>query len=289
MNWPGMILILLKVSIVLNVLALGLEATFSDATCLFRRPRELSRAFLSMNVAMPLIALGLAEAFDLKPAVKIALVALSVSPIPPMLPKRLFMAGARHDFTVGLLAGAAVLAIAVIPLTIWIISRIASIPLRMSVGAVAVVVLQTVLAPLLAGITVRTLAPALAQRIARPLGAAAFVLLIVCVVPVLFGSIRAIVSLIGDGTLLSLTGFALVGYFVGQFFGGPDPESRRVLAISTASRHPGMAVAIARTNFPEERLAVAAVALYLIIAVIVSTLLSKQRSSKLVAKSATVP
>ena len=71
MNWPGMILILLKVSIVLNVLALGLEATFSDATCLFRRPRELSRAFLSMNVAMPLIALGLAEAFDLKPAVNI--------------------------------------------------------------------------------------------------------------------------------------------------------------------------------------------------------------------------
>jgi BASS family bile acid:Na+ symporter len=92
--------------------------------------------------------------------------------------------------------------------------------------------------------------------------------------------------LIGDGTLLSLTGFAFVGYFVGHFFGGPDPEDRRVLAISTASRHPGMAVAIAHTNFPEQKLAVPAVALYLVIAAIVTVLLSKRRSSKLAAKSA---
>jgi BASS family bile acid:Na+ symporter len=87
MNLTVLILLMLKISIVLNVVALGLKATPAAATCLFRRPRELGRAFLSMNVVMPLLALGLAMAFDLNPAVKIALVALAVSPIPPMLPK----------------------------------------------------------------------------------------------------------------------------------------------------------------------------------------------------------
>jgi bile acid:Na+ symporter, BASS family len=286
MNWPALILILLKVSIVLTVFALGLEATVGDATSLFRRPRELGRAFLSLNVVMPLVAVALAVTFDLKPPVKIALVALSVSPLPPMVPKQLFKAGGQRNYIVGLLTGAAVVAIFFTPLTMWIIGWFRSIPVHMSVTAVAAVVLQTILAPLFVGIIVRALLPALAQRIARPLGAAAFVLLMLFVLPVLFGHTRAIVSLMGDGTLLSLTGFAFVGYFVGHFFGGPDPEGRRVLAISTASRHPGMAVAIARTNFPEERLAVPAVALYLIIAVIVCALLSKQRGSKLAAKSA---
>ena len=80
------------------------------------------------------------------------------------------MAGARHDFTVGLLAGAAVLAIAVIPLTIWIIKqnrqhsasyvcrRCCSSGAANSSGAIACRNHSP------------TLAPALAQRIARPLG-----------------------------------------------------------------------------------------------------------------------
>jgi BASS family bile acid:Na+ symporter len=43
-----------------------------------------------------------------------------------------------------------------------------------------------------------------------------------------------------------------------------------VLALSTASRHPGVALAIAHANFPDEKLAPAAVLLYLIVSGIVS-------------------
>jgi BASS family bile acid:Na+ symporter len=88
MGLIALILLVPKISIMLNVLALGLKAAPDEATYLFRHPGELRRSFLSMNVIMPLTALALGLSFDLKPAVKIALVALSVSPIPPVFPSR---------------------------------------------------------------------------------------------------------------------------------------------------------------------------------------------------------
>jgi bile acid:Na+ symporter, BASS family len=97
MNMIEVILLVLKASIMLAVFAIGLHATFADATFLFRRPGQLLRAFLSMNLAMPLVALAIAAPFDLHPAVKIALVVISVSPTPPIFPKKAHKAGGKED------------------------------------------------------------------------------------------------------------------------------------------------------------------------------------------------
>ena len=58
MPMTAIILGLLKASIILSVFAIGLKATFADATFLFRRPGHLIRALLSMNVLMPMTALA---------------------------------------------------------------------------------------------------------------------------------------------------------------------------------------------------------------------------------------
>src|SRR5215510_14521258 len=111
MNLADLILLTIKVSIVLTVFALALKATPQDALYLFRRPRQLMRSVLSMNVVMPVFAAVFIRAFDfLHPAVKIALVALSVSPVPPILPRKELKAGAKASYTIGLLVGAALLA-----------------------------------------------------------------------------------------------------------------------------------------------------------------------------------
>ncbi|HEY9663709.1 MAG TPA: hypothetical protein V6C65_35115, partial [Allocoleopsis sp.] len=114
MNRVAIILLALKASILLSVFAIGLKATFADATFLFRRPRYLICALLSMNVLMPLVALVISEAFALHPAVKIALVAISVSPIPPILPNKAMKAGGKEDYTIGLLVAISALSIFVI-------------------------------------------------------------------------------------------------------------------------------------------------------------------------------
>jgi bile acid:Na+ symporter, BASS family len=268
MTLQALILLVLKTSIALDTLGLGLRSTFSEATSLFRRPADLGRAFVSMNVVMPLFALSLAMTFDLHPAVKIALVALSVSPVPPLFPHKASEAGGREAYTLGLLVAMAVLAIVVIPITMEIFGSLTTLPLQMSVRSVASLVGSTIVLPLFGGIALRKLAPGFAQRAARPVGILAGVLLVLSVVPVLFVSARTILSLIGNGTVLSLVAFALLGLGTGYLFGGPDPENRRVLALATSSRHPGIAVAIANTNFPNQKLAIPAIVLYLIISII---------------------
>jgi len=83
-------------------------------------------------------------------------------------------------------------------------------------------------------------------------------------VPIVFTAWPAVVSLIGNGTLAAIAVFVLVGLAAGHLLGGPNPQDRTVLALSTASRHPGVALAIAGANFPEQKLVLAAVLLYLI-------------------------
>jgi BASS family bile acid:Na+ symporter len=64
----------------------------------------------------------------------------------------------------------------------------------------------------------------------------------------------------------------LFGLAAGHLLGGPNPANRAVLALTTSSRHPGIAAAIAALNFPDEKLAFSAILLYLLVNVILSLL-----------------
>lgn len=271
------ILLAIKISILLSVFALGLRATIGDATLLFRHPRQLARAFLSMNVVMPLIALGLCVVFNIPPAVRIALVTLSVSPVPPIFNSKAHKAGGREDRVVGALAATAILAILFIPLAMELMGRIAGVEIQMTTGAVAKLVLATMLLPLFAGIGLRALLPGLAEKVSKPLGIFSAVLLAVAALPILIGAGSSMFSLLGNGTLASFAAFVLAGFLVGDFLGGPGIENKKLLAMASATRHPGMAIAIAHTNFPEQKLAVPAVLLYLIVNAIVSAIYLKKR------------
>src|SRR4029434_11204356 len=96
MNLADLTMLAVRVSIVLTVFAFALKASPQDAIYLFRRPRQLARSLLSMIVVMPVFAAVLIAAFDLHPAVKVAIGALSVSPLPPVLPKTELMAGGQE-------------------------------------------------------------------------------------------------------------------------------------------------------------------------------------------------
>jgi BASS family bile acid:Na+ symporter len=185
-----------------------------------------------------------------------------------LFPRRALKAGGRENYTLGLLVAMALLAIVVIPVTMEIFGPLTSLPLQMPARSIASLVLNTVLLPLSAGITLRLLAPGFAQRAASRIGILASVLLVLSLVPVLFVSARSILSLIGNGTVLSLAAFSLLGLGTGYLFGGPEPENRRVLALATSTRHPAIAVAIAQTNFPNQKLAIPAIVLYLIISMV---------------------
>jgi BASS family bile acid:Na+ symporter len=279
MNLQKLILIVLQASVLLNVFSIGLRASVQDATYLFRRPGELVRALLAMNVAMPLFAVALISIFDLHPAVKIALVALSISPIPPLLPTKMMKEGGTESYALGLHIAVGSLSIIFVPLAIEVISLVRNVPLQISVASIAKVVFMTVLLPIGLGVAVHKLAPRLAERAAKPIALISGIALLVCMVAIWFSAAPAMWTLIGNGTVIALAAFVLVGLGVGHSLGGPAPENRTSLALSTASRHPGIALALAQANFPEQKLAMAAVLLYLLVNAFVSIpyLLSTKR------------
>ncbi len=260
----------LKASILLNVFAIGLRASLQDATYLFRRPGQLVRALLAMNLLMPLFAVALAVLFDLNPAVKIALVALSVSPIPPVLPIKMMKAGGTKSYSIGVLVAAGLLAILFVPAAMEVLQRVFGVPLQMTVASIAALILKTVLLPLALGIVLHSFVPALAERLAKPISQVGSVGVLGCGLIILFTAAPHILALIGSGTLIALAAFVLVGLAIGHWLGGPEAENRTALAFSTAFRHPGIAIALAHANFPQQKLAMAAVLLYLLINTIVA-------------------
>ena len=270
MDIATLIPLLLRTSVVLMLFAFALEATPKDLAFLFRRPAQLVRTLISMSVAAPLLAAVLVALFSPPPVVAIALVALAISPVPPILPQKETRAGGARSYALATLFVVAVSSIAFIPLTIELFGRAYGRAVTVPMSAVAELVAITVVAPLVAGVAVAWIAPRIAVRLARPLGLVALGLLVLFVLPVLFIERHAMLALIGDGTLLLFMAFNVIALIIGHSLGGPLPEHRTVLALSTATRHPGIAFALASANFANRKEVLAAIGLFLIVNAVVS-------------------
>jgi bile acid:Na+ symporter, BASS family len=270
MNLQELVGLALKVSIVLTVFGFGLQATLDEVLYLLRRPSLLVRSLLAMFLVMPLFAIWVTRAFDYHGAVAIALGALAISPVPPLLPKRVTKAGGRTPYGIALMVTATVLSIIFIPLALDVLGRFFDRPFAMRSSAVAKLVLQSALLPLAAGMALRAVAPEVATRIAKPVGLVATVLLVLGGLAILVAVFPVAWALIGNGTVLVFVAFIVVGLAVGHFFGGPDPDERVTLALSTACRHPALALAITSANFPQEKRVAGAIFLYLVLNALVS-------------------
>jgi bile acid:Na+ symporter, BASS family len=261
----------LKASVMLVVFALGLKTRVQDVTYFVRHPGLLARSLFAMDLVMPAFAIfAIAAVTTLPGPVKIAIAALSVSPVPPMMPGKAGKTGGTQEYAIGLLVAASVVALAFVPLAVGLLGVIFGVDMHVSFLTIATLMTTMILGPLTVGIIVRNSWPALAERVARPLRLAATVLLVIGLVLILFKMWPQMMSLVGNGTLLVLAAFVLVGLAAGHFLGGPDPDDRSVLAIATSSRHPGVAIAIASASFPEQKLASAAIVLYLLVSALVA-------------------
>ena len=257
-------------SIFLTVLGIGMSATLRDVTYLVRERGLLFRSFLSMFVVMPVAVAFVAHVSNLPEAVKIALVALAIAPVPPILPRRELKAGGHAAYAVGLLAMGALIAIIYVPLAVEILDRIFDRHGDVTPVAIGKIVLITILAPLLIGMAIRQWAPSAAEKGAGRVLATGMILLVAACIPLLLATWEAVVSLFGNGTVLIMALVAAGGLLVGHVLGGPRPEHRIVLALSTASRHPAVALAVATSGVMETKSELAAVLLYVVVSILVS-------------------
>lgn len=270
MSLDQLILLGVQASIFLTVFGYGLQASTEDVLFVVRRPLVLARSLIAMFVIMPVVAVAISVFFNFHPAVEIALVAIAISPIPPLLPRRQVKAGGRASYAIGLMATAALLSIGFIPLAVYLVGQFFDQHFEIAPGAVARLALLSVLLPLAAGMVFRAVASSLADRIQKPVGLIAIVLLVVCALAIIVAAFPAITALIGDGTVLIIVAFVAIGLAVGHLLGGQERDDQVVLAIATAARHPAIALAIAGATFPQEKLVIGAIVLYLLLNIVVS-------------------
>jgi len=264
MGVAELVALIAYVSIFLVVLGLGLRSSPSDVLSFLRNHSLVLRSLLAMNVIMPLVAAAFAALFALHPAVKVALIALAVSPVPPFLPGRQLklVAPGRQECIFGLLFSTSVMAIVLVPLTIGLLGAALGREVRLDPLSVARIVTLTVLLPLGAGMAARRRLPGI-ERLGSICDTVGMLLLALVLALLLARNWQAMLSLIGDGTLAAIIVVTVIGLAVGHLLGGPIEDDRTVLALSTASRHPAVAMAVASTA--NESLAPAAIFLAFVV------------------------
>jgi bile acid:Na+ symporter, BASS family len=270
MTFADAITLFLKASLFLVVFSLGLRATFTDIAYLASRPMLLVKSILSMNIIMLGFSLAAASVFPLPLPLQIALLGLAMAPVPPILTWKQKQAAGTSSYAISLCVTASFLAILLVPLAIALADAVFEEDYRMPSIRVVPIVLISVIVPLVLGMLVERFAPAIAARAARPVAIAGTVLLILAALPVLFVTLPEVWVLVGRGLLLFLALFTAFGLLVGHLMGGPHAHDRVVLALATGTRHPGVAMAIAAYNFPDEKAAVAVVLLHVFIGALVA-------------------
>jgi len=266
----GLISIAFQVSVFATVLGYGMHADRGDVQYVFRRPRLLVLSLLAMFVVMPVIALAMEVYLDFPHAARVGLVVIALSPVPQLLPKNLIAAGGRSAYAFGLAFAVSVLAIVITPFMVHFIGRLMNRPFEVEVGAVAATLVPSVLVPIVIGLGVQRVAPRFAARAAGPTVALANAILLLALVALLVLVAGSLFEVFTLRALLAMVVFVGAGLGVGHVMAGPEPDRSIVLAIACANRNPGIAIAIASANFPEESFA-PTVIMYAIVVGVVTT------------------
>ena len=252
----------LQASLFVLVMSIGLQSRWSDFAYVLRRPAFFLRAIVAVNVIVPAVAVVMCLVLPIAPWTKVGLVAMAVSPGAPFAPLKMMKGGAQRSYAVGVYVALMLAAVVIMPLTAAILKPFAPRGVFIPVPIVGAFVVETVLVPLLIGMVVHAQWPRASERAEHILRKASLAILLPAVVLLFIKFSGGFLPLIGDGTLLAIAVTVAAGLAAGLMLGGPDPSSRNALGDAAATRHPGLAAAIAQLHSNDPRV-LAAIVLYL--------------------------
>jgi BASS family bile acid:Na+ symporter len=244
--------ILVTITLIEMMVAVGLGVTIREMVSVVKNWRLVMRATLANYVCVPAVTVGLLILFHpADPMVSAGFLILAVCPGAPFGPACTGIAKGNLPVAVGLmglLAGSSAIAA---PLLLYFL-----LPLMLGAGAEqvnAVKILNTLLVtqllPLSVGLGLRHWRPRLAEMLQKPanlvsalLGVSAMALILVVQFHLL--SEIEIRGWVGMSALL------IASCSFGWLLGGPGPDNRRAVALTTSLRNVGVGLVIATSNFP---------------------------------------
>jgi BASS family bile acid:Na+ symporter len=268
MSIDRLINLLVTLTLVEMMVTVGLRVTFAELAETARNWRLVARAAVANYALVPAVAVLLLLLFQAPPLVAVGFLILAVCPGAPFGPPFAGIAKGNVPEAVGLMVVLAGSSAVVSPILLHALLPWLSAGelLRIDFAGIVGTLLATQLLPLLAGLLVNHMRPALAARLVGPFELVSKVLNLAVLGVILVTQFPTLVEIrpaAFGGMLLLLVASLAIGWLAG----GPDRESRKTLALTTSLRNAAVGLVIATGSFAGTP-AVLAVLAYGIIAVL---------------------
>ncbi|MGO9517663.1 MAG: bile acid:sodium symporter family protein [Candidatus Korobacteraceae bacterium] len=228
---------------------IGLRVSGGELLDTLRNRAVMTRSLVANCVIVPALGLLLVYLFPLTPDVTVGILLLAAIPGTPIALQFTRQAKTRLAFAAAMTFVLSLVSVAMAPLAIEVMPQVATRSQRPILELLASIALYIGL-PLGAGLWVARLVPKIAPRLVLPLGILASVVFVFLMWETRLARREAFNTIRGRGTILAMVLLLLSGMLIGWLIGGPDPESRRVMATATSMRSVIVVLYVARYCFP---------------------------------------
>jgi BASS family bile acid:Na+ symporter len=273
MHAAEFIKILVPVTLIVMMIAIGLGVSLSELAAAARNWRLVVKVMLANYVCVPLITVGLLISFHPPdPTVPVGFLILAVCPGAPFAPSCTRLAKGNVAASVGQMVMLAAWSAIVAPILLYLAMPVLSAngKLRIDAAKIIVTLLVTQLAPLCIGLAVRNLLPRVAGKLLKPTNLLNLILNLTTLTLILVEDFP-LLSAVRWQAYLGMAALLAASLAIGWLLGGPGSENRRAVMLTTALRNVGVGLVIVTGSFPGTA-AVTAVVVYGIVEIVGSVL-----------------
>jgi len=241
---------LLDFFVVLVMLSIGLRVRSGELLDVLRNRALFIKTLVANCILVPGIGFLLVKSFPLTPDASVGILLLAAIPGTPIALQFTRKAKPRLAFAAVMTFVLSVVSIAITPLAVEIMPETAQRSERPILN-LTVSILLYIAAPLWAGLWIAQRAPKIAPRLVLPFDIIASATFFILMWETRLTRREALYAIAGHGTILAMFLLLVISMIIGWFTGGPDAESRRVLATSTGMRSVIVVLYVARYCFPK--------------------------------------
>jgi BASS family bile acid:Na+ symporter len=240
---------LLNLFVAVVMFSIGLRVSGGELLNILRKRALFVRTLLANCVLIPAIGFLLVRIFPLTPDASVGILLLAAIPGTPIALQFTRLAKTRLAFAAAMTFVLSLVSVAMTPLAVEVMPQTAQRNQRPILLLMMSIVVYIGL-PLCAGLWAARHAPKIAPRLVLPLGVLATVAFLYLMWETRLVRREALSTIRGRGTIVAMLLLLLLSMLIGWLIGGPDRESRRVLATSTGMRSVIVVLYVARYCFP---------------------------------------
>jgi len=238
--------------VVSSMLAMGAGLTVSQIFQPLSNARLVMLALLANFVLMPLGALALAKVLWLDEPFGVGLLLLGCAAGAPFLPKLAELAKGNLAFAVGAMVLLMVVTVGYLPMVLpLLLPGVTVDPWQIARSLVLLMLL-----PLATGLALKARYGDLAARVKPALDWISNASLILLVSLITAANIDKVLQVFGTRGILAGLLFIALGLGTGWLLGGPNADTRRVMALGTGQRNIAAALVVASQSFSDPKVIV---------------------------------